>query len=192
MDIFTHSFISRKVRQIVLDELGIKLSKKKLEYGSIMPDLVPKLRNIRHFKEDSIQFVLDSIEELKSTPFSFEKKKIKKFSKKLGIILHYLCDYFCFAHNNKLLIDNIYKHLLYENRINLSTVNYKHETTEIRANYDYLFCYSPIEIINEFLYEYKNKPQSNPDRDLHFAINICSVITMSIIEECIENTKIAA
>lgn len=187
MNIFTHRFISQKVRKYIQEELGIKLDKNSFEYGSIKPDIVPRLRNIKHFSEDSIDFICDSIIDLKSKPFSDSRTFIKYFSVQLGVITHYISDYFCFAHNDPSLIDNLYKHLIYENRVGMATIDYKTDIHYIKDRYEQLMHNNCKDMIYTMLSEYKSEGSSTPKMDLRYAITVSSLVSVNIINRCIEN-----
>ncbi|NMA94523.1 MAG: zinc dependent phospholipase C family protein, partial [Clostridiales bacterium] len=77
--------------------------------GSIAPDL-------KIAKHPKFKIYNDSIDLIKSKMESLESLGKRRFSYRLGVISHYITDYFCLAHN----LQNTLKtrtHLLYEFRL---------------------------------------------------------------------------
>lgn len=78
-------------------------------YGSTLPDLNLKYRMTMHSKKEDWDRVLKIIDEI-----AFNREKINEnISIKLGILSHYLCDFFTFPHNET-FGKNIIHHELYE------------------------------------------------------------------------------
>lgn len=113
-----HGYISTKIYNYLKDTNGIELNKKSLILGSIEPDFVPSLIFIPHYYPGSIDFIIKEIHNISQIKFINEKNFIDSYSKRLGIVIHYICDYFCYAHNNYVLEHNLIKHFLYEVNVN--------------------------------------------------------------------------
>lgn len=78
-------------------------------YGNMLPDLNLKYRMTMHSKCEDWNNILKIIDEI-----AYNKEKINEnISIKLGILSHYLCDFFTFPHN-KAFSKNIIYHELYE------------------------------------------------------------------------------
>ncbi|MDR3596952.1 zinc dependent phospholipase C family protein [Clostridium sp.] len=78
-------------------------------YGNILPDLSFKYRVTMHSKNVDWNMVLKIIDEI-----SYNKEKINEnISIKLGILTHYLCDFFTFPHN-EVFKKTIIHHEIYE------------------------------------------------------------------------------
>ena len=60
-----------------------------------------------NYKTQAIKYVFSK---------AYNKYK-KEFSRKLGMIMHYISDYFCRAHNTEYYRKNIVAHLKYEKRL---------------------------------------------------------------------------
>lgn len=136
----THKLIAGKVHERIFSEYGIKLDEKKLKWGSIAPDYLPYYKFKRHYLDESLFYVAGEIVNLiyisryvnlyNMTPF-FKKF----FSKKLGIIMHYLCDFTTRPHAVRMTCTNyedLKEHLKYEK--NLDEFSISHD-----------FKYLPIE-----------------------------------------------
>ena len=86
------------------------LEKKSFQYGNIFPDIDSDLSHIKHQKEYS------------SIPMLYHEKKARDLNvsnndrlKSLGIICHYLTDFFCIYHSSeKFKKKSIFLHIIYE------------------------------------------------------------------------------
>lgn len=106
----------------------MKLHKKKLLWGSIAPDILPKYRFIRHYKDESIDYIAKEIIKIiyisRYIEFNniLDPIAIKILSKKIGIISHYLADYVCLPHANRWTFtkstNSMVNHIKYESDLN--------------------------------------------------------------------------
>jgi hypothetical protein len=115
------------------------------------------------------------------------------FSEKLGIVLHYIADFFCFAHaptfNN-----NIISHLLYETRLGISlnksaqTLQFKKAHVQLMPVEDYYdICMNIYLLHSQYL---SSNPSIQTDR---YYISQVSILTaVSIIDLCKSRTNISA
>ena len=108
----THIKLAKYIYHILKKEYGIRLNKKHLVYGSIKPDFTKN--KVPHYIDKSIDYIAEEIERLIT-----ESNKIgtKAFSRRLGMIMHYISDYFCRAHNTEYYRRNLMPHLKYEKRL---------------------------------------------------------------------------
>lgn len=106
----THIRIGNYIYHRLKNEYGLYLSKKSLIYGSVKPDFMKN--KVPHYIDKSINYIEKEIEILLSQ--SMDKKE---FSRRLGMIIHYISDYFCRAHNTSYYKNNIIAHLKYERRL---------------------------------------------------------------------------
>ena len=190
MNIVMHLELSQVIRKAVEKELDIKIDTFGFMYGNIKPDIIPA--SIPHYKHAAMEFVQAEIEKLASLRFKKSKRWLKQFSERLGIITHYLSDFFCYAHS-EYFQDDIMAHFLYEfwqfyyfkrnqkvvslyipilpTSIQLSTNTLN---TCIEDAYD---GYRSIFKDNPFPYEW----------DTANAVSICVLVCVSLISMCIEN-----
>jgi len=85
-----------------LKELGIKLHEELFFFGNFFPDLIHSYFWRKHEYHVSRNYLHKKIENLKKRPFFF--------SFHLGILTHYISDYFCYPHSgvyNKGILDHI-------------------------------------------------------------------------------------
>lgn len=190
----SHKIISIKIYENIFDIYGVKLDKEKLLWGSICPDILPKYKLVRHYKDESINFIVQEIIKSIFIGRCLEFNKgldpitIKILSKKIGIISHYLSDYVCLPHANRWTFsDNMIKHIKYESRLNDFATSYDFKKNII--NIDDLDIYDVnilsikgkiIDYIENVIGEYSLKTGYNYDLD--FALSLNLKITYFIID----------
>ena len=109
MIINTHILFSKIIYKHCLKELNFKLDKYIFMYGNIKPDISSDTFKDSHILKDSIDIVSKY-----STELSNNKLDIKEFSIILGMMCHYIADYFCLYHTEEYRKKSIFKHLAYE------------------------------------------------------------------------------
>ncbi|MDR3539471.1 MAG: zinc dependent phospholipase C family protein [Desulfosporosinus sp.] len=190
MNIALHLEFSQVIRKAVEKELDIKLDALSFMYGNIKPDVIRT--SIPHYKHTAMEFVQTEIEKLASLKFNKSKKWLKHFSGRLGIITHYLADFFCYAHS-EVFQGDIMSHFLYEfwqsyyfirsQKVVCWYIPMTPTYLQLSANY-LTSCieaahdrYRSILKDNLFLYEW----------DTANAVSICVIVCVALISMCIEN-----
>lgn len=105
-----HLYLAGCLQKSIYKAQAIKFNSNFLQLGSIMPDLIPDKRNMAHYLPDSYSFVMNGVKEVRGG----EGKSIEEISYQLGVITHFLADFFCLAHNDEILRKNLWKHFKYE------------------------------------------------------------------------------
>jgi len=88
-----------------LKELGCNINEGLFLLGNIFPDLCHSYLWCRHEHQHSRNYVHRKIEILKKRP--------KLFAFHLGILAHYICDYFCYPHSSG-YNEGLIRHIIYE------------------------------------------------------------------------------
>jgi hypothetical protein len=89
--------------------MNFKLDKLAFAYGNIKPDFINKDIKCKHTLDESLYCVNKYSEKLMRDNIS-----IKEFSEHLGIICHFICDYFCIYHREGNEKKGVFEHVLYE------------------------------------------------------------------------------
>lgn len=110
----THGIIANLVYKQLKKDNNCHLSKFSFVLGNIKPDIIKEFREKSHYFEDAIFYVLDRIQEITKLELSREE-----FSNELGVICHFLSDFFCLFHQNTYKKESIIKHILYEINLHL-------------------------------------------------------------------------
>lgn len=101
-----------------LQSRGIYLNRIAFVYGNIAPDYAPTMLVPTHFGKACTRAIDDIANELSEHYLNDTGRVSAEYSKQLGIMCHFICDYFCFAHN-KDFSGNLKQHMAYENRLDL-------------------------------------------------------------------------
>ncbi|MCX7904833.1 MAG: zinc dependent phospholipase C family protein [Caloramator sp.] len=176
----THLLIAENILSILNNNFVLILDNENFKTGCIMPDYSLSMFFIPHYKEKSFDFVVNIIDEL----LKFNDSNMSIFSRKLGVIMHFLSDYFCRAHNDKNL-DSLLNHFKYERKLHseflrlpikdiyLNTL-YKLDNTVLNSSY-FITKY-----INDMHMAYL-KAEPSMVEDIKYSLEVCTVICYSII-----------
>lgn len=199
----THKIVAKIVHDRIKEKYNVNLNLDKMLWGSIAPDVLPYYKTKRHYFDESGDYIAREISKLiYFSRYSYSegnesKLFINYMSKKLGIIMHYLCDFVCYPHAYRMtFIENLRKHVKYEQDLAL----YARENKFLEESFrDVISC----ENINFFensdiklekkvkaylikvIEEYKNSNHSF-DNDLNFALNLSTNISILVIESILE------
>lgn len=189
----------------VSEVYGIQLNKEKLLWGSIAPDITPFYKFIRHYKDESINYIAKEIVNLifLSQGKDFEENNDamlnKYMSKKLGVISHYLCDYTCYPHAERITCVSSKKakeHLGYEMILNEYAKNHEFKTVDlntedliINQRRTVIMIKDVKKFINEVVEEYE-KREVDFENDLDFALTLNLKIFDYIFESVTENSAV--
>lgn len=110
MNLHIHIAFGCRVKKFIENEFDIKLNKTAFLYGSIKPDLHKK--DFPHEMKYAKEFLHKEIINLALSD-SMSNQKSWEFSERLGVIMHYLADFFCHAHTD-LYEGSLIKHTIYE------------------------------------------------------------------------------
>lgn len=183
----THMLISSYLYHEISTEYNICFSKFYFSLGSLMPDFCIKYKLKKHYMDKSFEMVLDMINNL-YIDISKGKVSIHSFSYRLGLITHYLSDYFCFAHNNKHFTKNLLDHFIYEKNIHLyftSIANFK-EFDNVEISFD------DKESIRNFILSIHNQyMNTNPsyEKDVYYTLNMVYSLSSCLIENAVFERK---
>lgn len=131
--------------------------------GSLLPDFNPTTQP--HRTQNLLDRINNNYKALDLTQSNFIK------SIRFGVMLHYICDYYCYAHNYNLEISHGIKHMEYEVRLHrlLKQGFYKRRDIEYIEDF--------YEYITSEKTEYDEIP-SDIERDL--------IYTLSVVERALE------
>ena len=174
-----HIAFGCRVKKFIEKEFDIKLNKTAFLYGNIKPDLNKKV--FPHELKYAKDFLYKEIINL-SLSDSIDKQKSWEFSERLGVVMHYLADFFCHAHTD-LYEGGIIKHSIYEFRQSYYYVkNFRFISNSILK---YLGKESKINLLDTFFEKEFNEYISNSPsiaRDLIYSFKICASICSLIMD----------
>lgn len=172
----------------------MKLDKKKLLWGSIAPDILPKYRFIRHYKDESLNYITKEIMKIIFVSRYIDFNKIldpiamKVLSRRIGIVSHYLADYVCQPHAKRwTFMDSMVKHIKYESQLNdyVRTFDFKNNVINVEDIDIYEGEFRDLgskikSYINDVVEEYSIK--TGFSNDLNFALSINLKMTYFILD----------
>lgn len=179
MDTLLHGKIGYVLGKELIDNGYSNINTDSFVYGSMLPDLNLKYRMTMHSKKEDWDKVLKIIDELVCS-----KELINEdISIKLGMLSHYLCDFFTFSHNEA-FGKNIIHHELYEQaqRIlwwgKLSKI-WDECTAEIKVE---LKSTKDMIVYIEDMYSIYLRNLGDKKRDLFFSNILIRVVCLSILK----------
>lgn len=191
MNVFTHLGISLKLKHIIEMNLPIKLRTFRFLLGNIKPDLSSRYVNIPHFKKASEVFIRKEIQDLMETKLLEYKKCTGNFSERLGIITHYLSDYFCYAHT-EYFTGEMLEHYSYEMKLSLYFILHSKTITRlscknIAVSQNISAIWSRIDQLHlEYLHACKRACHGI---DMEFTLNACMSLCFSVIMACLADER---
>ncbi len=176
----THLKIAETINN-TLEFPPLKIHKAAFQFGSIMPDLL--LVNPDHVIEKSLSFIDALINELQTgIAIDASSAETQKFFVKLGIVCHYVADYFCHVHNDR-HYKQVFYHAWYENRLRIefNCLNLKQlSSIGLHALVD------PNHLVDHIQANHQAYLAEKPDfsQDICYTMKITTVIIASILDNC--------
>ena len=185
----THRLIGETIGMAIRNQYPDILDEKAFQYGCMIPDYNLRLAAIPHYKNKSFEFITGMIQKARSMPQTIKEKQ--RYSADLGIITHYISDYFCQAHNYT-EYDNCMNHLIYEGklskefkRFNLQKLCHNNLTVNNRLGLGSL-ANLPAFINNRSL-EYTNEKRLMIT-DISYCLDVATTVALTIVNH--SQTKI--
>lgn len=197
MNLFTHLELSLRLKRVIERNLDIRLRTIPFILGNIKPDFVAPYTNMPHYKKDSEkkdseQFVREEILAILDSKIYESEKCPPQFSERLGVITHYLSDFFCHAHSES-FPDKFLKHYLYEMQLSLYCLSHTKGITlrgEERPIAIQPNPYSIYNYIEELHAEYHLvSPNVHHVADMTFALKACASMCLSVLSICLANEE---
>lgn len=155
--------------------------KKAFYLGSILPDLKPSFLTKRHTIDETFITLIKEIKKV-TIDYDIEQGINGYFARHLGVITHYLADYFTFPHNSD-YPGTLKEHMYYENELKHSLRQYV-KRAELQRERDQDKNFLSIEEILAFIRkthsEYMNG-WKNIKVDLQYIVDLCYRVVDAII-----------
>jgi hypothetical protein len=178
----THRLIGATIGMVIRSQYPNRLDEKSFQYGCIIPDYYLRFVSIPHYKNESFEFITGMIQKARSLPQTEKEKQV--FSTELGIITHYLSDYFCQAHNYS-EYDHYMNHLIYEAKLSSEFKRFSLPTFCHNNRHDYhsdrlgLLDNLPAFINNRHL-EYINANRQMKT-DIALGLEVAATVALTIV-----------
>lgn len=190
----THKTIIKNVHKDIKRDYGIDLNQRRLEWGAVSPDFLKKYKKIRHYKDESIDYLVEEIVSLINhcqyvDLFKMNELENKLISYRLGVISHFLCDYVCLCHYERWTCDiKLKDHMAYERLLNKLAVSHdftRHEFTHHMV-YDEDLKVAVKALIENIVKEYGEEKIILRDLDYGYSL---SFMIFSFVFETVELRK---
>lgn len=180
----THMIMANNIIKQASYKKNSLINKNRFMWGNLKPDCASKYKFKKHYYDESIEMIIEKIKELSSLSVSeiYNDFGKKKFSGELGVICHFICDYFCLPHNQRWEFKKaIKRHVKYENTLAKIAKAYV-PIGRMDANLQ-------LNEINEFIInnikEYEK--EKGYVRDLEYSHFVCNSIVNLILNEIYMN-----
>lgn len=147
--------------------------KKSFYIGSILPDCVPSFITRKHNIEETFGILKEEI--LKITDnYDMDRGMTGYYSRHLGVVTHYIADYFTFPHND-IFKGNLKEHCTYERDLKLAFKSYVKSDEAVRRR-EKSAIFKSVDEILKFIIEMHDEYLK--------AIKVIKVDCMYIVELC--------
>lgn len=180
MLIDTHIILANNILRQANGKKIYLINRRRFIWGNIKPDCASKYKFKKHYYDESITMILDKIKELASLSvgdiyYSFGKKK---FSEELGVVCHFLCDFFCVPHNQRWEFKHsMKKHVVYEKNLAKFAKLYKFKS--------YIDSNLSLEDLEEFIVAHQRQYEKGESfrNDLEYSFFICNSVINMVLNE---------
>lgn len=180
MNSYSHVHVSVIILRKLKSEYGIYLPATIFSMANLRPDYSIKYKRLPHYQEDMYDIIQQMLRELAQS----NKLKMNRLflADRLGVICHYLCDFFCYAHT-KHFKGGLKEHIRYEAELN----HYIKKRRHICESVDFLSgtqlsdsVEDMIKRLDERLQDYYTLSTSH-GFDMVCAIQACMEITVQML-----------
>lgn len=181
----THLVISNALIKNLDSNKSFFISEKNFIYGNIKPDITSKYVLHKHYLKESFDMIIEKIKSLCRLSLDFIEKhfSISKFSQELGVICHFLCDFFCVPHSQRWEFSHSFKkHVIYEKDLQ----SLAKDTNFSILERDCITHIGVEEFFNKLYKEYIKKEDF--ENDLFFSTYMCNSVVNYILDCILENT----
>lgn len=185
MFVNTHILIGKSIVENIDQNKSFFISDKNFIYGNIKPDVSSKYVLQKHYLEESLEMIFSKVEYLCTLNLDSISKyfSISKFSQELGVICHFLCDFFCVPHSRRWeMSHSMNKHIAYEKELSIVA----RESNLKKFKGDNIETNSFREFFNSIYLEYKSRTEYK--NDLLFSNYVCNSVVNYILNAILSNT----
>lgn len=196
MNTITHVYLSMVFKKAVERELPVKLHTLSFIKGNLKPDFSLLLIKAPHYKIPTSELIKKEMDKLIKRKPNKYPTCTNDFSERLGVITHYLSDFFCYAHSTS-FTGSIYDHYLYEKNLSRYRKAMKDKimnlTGSIPHTTDNLDYQSICSLLDRLHAKYSSKKPSYA-RDLAYTFRAGIPLAISLVSACLQlgETQLAA
>lgn len=150
--------------------------------GSIWPDCVPSFLTRRHCIEDTFDIFIKNMEKFVNN-FNYKKDMSIRSTWRMGVLLHYIADYFTFPHNNNYK-GSLKDHCIYEEELKHCMYRYV-DGIDADFHSDGRFVLPDINSISSYIkrkHEQYKLSESNVEKDCSYSVITCMCVVASLLD----------
>lgn len=181
----THKIIAKSLLDNVDKNKKFLIDEKNFIYGNIKPDIFSKYKLKKHYLDESFSMIKNKIEYLASLDIKTLSNKYTKkaFNQEIGVVCHFLCDFFCVAHKERWEFKHSFKiHIKYETSLTKVAKEYRLKNNR-NSKLDHNF-----ELFFEKMYAEYNSGSDFEENDLKYSTYVCNSVLNFILDSILENT----
>ena len=185
MFVNTHILIGKSIVENINENKSFFMSDKYFIYGNIKPDISSKYVLQKHYMEESLDMIFKKIDYLCTLDLDCISKyfSISKFNQELGVICHFLCDFFCVPHSRRWeMSHSMSKHINYEKDLAMVAK----ETNLLKFKGDKIETNTFKEFFDSLYLEYQGVIEY--ENDLLFSNYVCNSVINYILDCILINT----
>ena len=182
----THKTMGENIIKYANTKSVYLINNKRFVWGNVKPDCAPKYKFKKHYYDESIDMIVEKIIYLSSLTLEDVNYNmtVGKFSEELGVVCHFLCDFFCAPHYYRWEFKStsaVKQHMMYENNLAKLAKHFK-PTGIINTNIEPSYIKDFIVQLQKQYYgilDYEN--------DLTFSYYVCDSVLNMILENVFLN-----
>ena len=185
----THKALAQQFISNIEEDKVFIINDGQFIWGNLKPDSVSKYKFKKHYIDESFGMIVKKIEFLSSLTLDdiYTRYSSKKFNQELGVVCHFLCDFFCIPHFQRWEFKSanaMKEHVLYENELNKFSKDYN-----IKRDMNF---HLTSEEIGKYIMKLQNEYEgiASYEKDLLFSSHICSTVVNMVLNEVVLNQKL--
>ena len=189
MNSYSHIRIGRIVLNKLQHKYGISLPTVAFLWANCKPDYSIKYKKIPHYKKSMEKEFKLLVEEV--LLYKWDNKNIFLIADRLGVICHFICDFFCYAHSPS-FSGGLKGHISYEAKVN-KFIKENPALLENWASFDNCLGNKTIE---DLLYWFDRRYEryiltpNNAACDVEFSIGVSLELTSRLLDLILCNSQV--
>ena len=182
----THKTMGENIIKYANTKSVYLINNKRFVWGNVKPDCAPKYKFKKHYYDESIDMIVEKIIYLSSLTLEDVNYNmtVGKFSEELGVVCHFLCDFFCAPHYYRWEFKStsaVKQHMMYEKNLAKLAKNFK-PTGIINTNVE-------PSTVKDFIVQLQKQYDGILDyeNDLTFSYYVCDSVLNMILENVFLN-----
>ena len=156
--------------------------KKAFYLGSILPDCTPSFITRRHNIEETFDILRNEIVKLTDN-YEKEKGVTRYYSRHLGVVTHYIADYFTYPHNH-IYPGTMKDHCVYEKELKFALKKYIHSEEAVKERVKSRI-FSTVDEILLFIQDMHEEYLTVADKikvDCNYIVALCHKVVDGILQ----------